>query len=471
MTDYSDFTSIRTAPQNIEAEQALLGAILVNNATYEKVSDRLRPEHFFHPHHQRIYAVIAQRGDNGQLTDAITCRDALPDLAQYLGELMGGVITIINAGQYAHTIYGAYQRRELIEAATAAVNSAYDGGDAEEMIAKAEEALYTLRGDHGAKSQEPVSLGEAAARAVRHTDMAFKNGGLGGIQTGLVDLDRNLGGLLPGDLVLIAARPSMGKSMLAITIGDNLARTGTPVGFFSMEMTSQQVAMTRLAGTGIDLGRQRSGRVGVTDVVVLQNAAHEMRDIPLMIDDRAGLTIGELSRRARRMKRRHNIQLLLIDYIQLMSGGGRGRSDENRNMEITMISQGLKTLGKELEIPIIALSQLSRQVEGRDDKRPQLSDLRDSGALEQDADTIIFPYRREYYLAKEEPAKRTNETSDKLMGRIVDWNAEMDKCRGQADLIIAKQRFGPVPTTVPVRFDGVRQRFENLYRGHAEAAE
>jgi replicative DNA helicase len=469
----------RTAPQNIEAEQALLGAILVNNEALYRVSDFLEPNHFFEPLHRRIFQVAGELIRANKIANPITIKTFLPaelaigdiNLAQYLARLAAEATTIINAEDYGRTVYDLAIRRALIGIGEEMVNTAY-AAEVEEtprtQIEEAERRLFELaeRGhyDGGFHAFEVALL-----NAIDMASAAYKRDGhLSGMATGLDDLDRLMGGLQPSDLIIVAGRPGMGKSALATNIAFQVARAwrgevqadgttrtvnGGIVGLFSLEMSAEQLA-TRIVAeqSGVPSADIRRGRINEDQFAQIVAAAREMQRVPLFIDQTGGLTIGQLAARARRLKRQRGLDLLVIDYIQLMQGSARRNSD-NRVQEVTEITNQLKALAKELNVPILALSQLSRQVENREDKRPQLSDLRESGSIEQDADVVLFIFREEYYLKNKEPKPGTMEYEQ--------WQDEMSNVHGVAEVIIGKQRHGPTGT-VRLQFEDTVTRFSNL---------
>jgi len=471
----------RTAPHNIEAEQALLGAVLVNNEAYYRVSDFLEPSHFLEPVHQKIYEIVASLIRAGKVANPVTLKTFLPadvDIAgltvsQYLARLAAEATTVINAADYGRTIYDLALRRSLIVIGEDMVNVAYDAPvdfAPREQIEDAERRLYELA-ETGRSGGGFQRFSQALTIAVDMAAKAYqRDGKLSGIATGLDDLDRMMGGLQHSDLLVLAGRPGMGKTALATNIAYNIARTwrgevkpdggmetvnGGIVGFFSLEMSGEQLA-TRIISeqTGLPSYRIRRGEIEPHDFDRIAEAAREMETMPLYIDETGGISIAQLTARARRLKRQRGLDLLVVDYLQLLQGSGR-RGSENRVQEITEITTGLKALAKELNVPIIALSQLSRQVESRDDKRPQLSDLRESGSIEQDADVVLFVFREEYYLKNKEPRVGTDEH--------LKWQTEMDAVHGKAEVIIGKQRHGPTGT-VALQFTADVTRFSNLAR-------
>src|SRR5438067_2541488 len=468
----------RAAPHNIEAEQALLGAILVNNEALYRVSDFLEPQHFFEPIHRQIYDISRSLIRTGKLASPVTLKTFLPaeidiaglTLTQYLARLAAEATTIINAVDYGRTIYDLAIRRELINIGEDMVNVAFDApvdfapGD---QIEDAERRLYELAeiGRYGGGFQKfETALTTAVDMAARAYQ---REGKLSGLATGLRDLDTKMGGLQPSDLIIVAGRPGMGKTALATNIAYNVAKAhraevqadgamksvnGGVVGFFSCEMSAEQLATRILAEqTSIASSTIRRGGISEIDFEKIRDYSIQLQSLPLFVDETGGLSISQLTARARRLKRQKGLDLLVVDYIQLLQGSGK-RSD-NRVQEVTEITTSLKALAKELNVPVIALSQLSRQVENRDDKRPQLSDLRESGSIEQDADVVIFVYREEYYLANKEPRVGTPEYEK--------WQLDMSLVHGKAEVIIGKQRHGPTGT-VELQFEGQFTRFSDL---------
>jgi replicative DNA helicase len=471
----------RTAPHNIEAEQSLLGAILVNNEALYRVSDFLEPGHFFEPIHQQIYDVGRSLIRTGKLASPITLKTFLPadiDIAglsvpQYLARLAAEATTIINAADFGRQIYDLAIRRELIGIGEDMVNVAFDAPvdfAPRDQIEDAERRLYDLAetGKYGGGFQRfETALTTAVDMAAR---AYMRDGKLSGLATGLKDLDGKMGGLQASDLIIVAGRPGMGKTALATNIAYNIARryegelqadghmrtvNGGIVGFFSLEMSAEQLATRIIAEqSGIPSSTIRRGGITENDFEKIKDVAVELQNLKFYIDETGGLTVAQLAARARGLKRQKGLDVLVIDYIQLLTGSAR-RSQENRVQEVTEITTNLKALAKELNVPIMALSQLSRQVENRDDKRPQLSDLRESGSIEQDADVVLFVFREEYYLSNKEPRPGTDEH--------IKWQTEMAAVHGKAELIIGKQRHGPTGT-VSVQFDAAVTRFDNLAR-------
>jgi replicative DNA helicase len=472
----------RRAPHNIEAEQALLGAILVNNEALYRVSDFLEPHHFFEPIHQQIYDHLRTLVRTGKVASPITLKTFLPGdldiagltVAQYLARLAAEATTIINAADYGRAVYDLALRRDLISIGEDMVNLAYTApvdSMPRDQIEQAERRLYELAeiGHYGGGFQKFETALTTALDMAAHAYQ--RDGKLSGLATELLDLDSKMGGLQKSDLVIIAGRPGMGKTALATNVAYNVARAWRPgevradghaetanggiVGFFSLEMSAEQLA-TRIISeqTGIPSSMIRRGGIDQQKFDRLKDVTIELQHLPLYIDETGGLTVAQLAARARRLKRQKGLDLLVVDYIQLLQGSTR-RAQEGRVQEVTEITTSLKALAKELNVPIIACSQLSRQVESRDDKRPQLSDLRESGSIEQDADVVLFVFREEYYLSNKEPRPGTDEH--------IKWQAEMEQAHGKAEIIIAKQRHGPTGT-LNLHFDAALTRFDNLAR-------
>jgi replicative DNA helicase len=474
----------RAPPHNIEAEQALLGAILVNNEAFYRVSDFLEPKHFLEGIHQRIYEISGGLIRAGKLATPVTLKTFLPadlDIAgltvnQYLARLAAEATTIINAEDYGRTVYDLSIRRDLITIGEDMVNLAYEApvdATPQTHIEDAERRLFELA-ETGRYDSGFQRFAQALTTAVDMAAHAFqRDGGLSGMATGLTDLDSKMGGLQKSDLIILAGRPGMGKTALATNIAYNIAKAfaqgdvrpdgtketvnGGVVGFFSLEMSAEQLATRIIAEqTGIPSNKIRRGVIDEAEFEKIKDISIELQALPFYVDETGGLSIGQLAARARRLKRQRGLDLLVIDYVQLLQGSTR-RSSENRVQEITEITTRLKALAKELMVPVLALSQLSRQVENREDKHPQLSDLRESGSIEQDADVVLFVYREEYYLTNKEPRPGTAD-HDK-------WLTEMDAVHGKAEVIIGKQRHGPTGT-VSLQFDAEVTRFANLDAAH-----
>ncbi len=471
----------RQPPHNIEAEMALLGAVLTNNEACDRVTQFLQPEHFFEPLHARIFDAAASLIRMGKLASPVTLRSFFENDATmkdvggpaYLARLAGSATTIINAEEYGRTIHELAQRRKLITVGTDIVNEAFDASvedSVRSLIERAETTLYSLAEvDKYGKGFMP--FGRALTDAIDMASAAYqRDGHLSGMSTGLRDLDEKMGGLQNSDLIILAGRPAMGKSALATNIAYHIAKSykaeyqtdgsnkvidGGIVALFSLEMSAEQLATRIIAEqSGIGSEKIRRGKISEDEFARLVEVSQELQKLPLYIDATGGLTIAQLSARARRLKRQRGLGLIVVDYLQLLAGSSK-KASEGRVQEVTEITVGLKALAKELAVPVIALSQLSRQVENRDDKRPQLADLRESGSIEQDADVVMFIYREEYYLLRKEPRPGTAEH--------ITWQDEMAKAEGVAEVIIGKQRHGPTGI-VELQFNAALTKFQNLVR-------
>jgi replicative DNA helicase len=463
----------RQVPHNIEAEQGLLGAILVDNRAFERVSEFLKPEHFYAPAHGRIFEAAAKLIERGNVATAVTLKgvfDGDADLehlggAAYLADLAGSVVTILSVQDYARTIFELHLRRELIAMGEEMVNEAHRhdlDAPATEQIEAAERKLYDLAtvGDTGSGF---ISFTASLTKAVDMAEAAYKRDShITGVTTGLADMNKKLGGLQKSDLLILAGRPSMGKTALATNIAFNAARAyaesngkdGAMVAFFSLEMSAEQLATRILAEVSeVPSEKIRRGEVRDTEFRRFVEASQKLGSVPFYIDDTPALSIAQVRTRSRRLKRQYGLGLIVIDYLQLLRGSGTGRAAENRVLEISEITRGLKALAKELAVPVLALSQLSRAVEQREDKRPQLSDLRESGTIEQDSDVVMFVYREEYYVERRQPAEGTAEHAT--------WQDEMSRAHNIAEVIIGKQRHGPIGT-VKLYFDGQFTKFSDL---------
>ena len=478
----NDSPEYRQPPHNLEAEQALLGAILTNNDACDRVTQFLQPEHFFEPLHARIFDAAANLIRMGKLATPITLKSYFENDATmkeiggpaYLARLAASATTIINAEEYGRTIHELAQRRKLIGIGTDIVNEAFDGdveNSARAMIEKAETTLYSLAEvDKYGKGFQ--NFGRALTDAIDMAAAAFqRDGHLSGLSTGLRDLDEKMGGLQASDLIILAGRPAMGKSALATNIAYHVAKAydaeyqpdgslkvknGGVVALFSLEMSAEQLATRIIAEqSAIPSEKIRRGKISEDEFARLVDVSRELQGLPLYIDATGGLTIAQVAARARRLKRQRGLGLIIVDYLQLLAGSSR-KALEGRVQEVSEITVGLKALAKELNVPIVALSQLSRQVENRDDKRPQLADLRESGSIEQDADVVLFIFREEYYLQRKEPRPGTPEH--------LTWQDDMNRVTGIAEVIIGKQRHGPTGV-VELQFESTLTRFQNLARG------
>lgn len=473
-------SELDSTPQSQEAEQALIGALLYDNEVYHRISGIVQAKHFYNPVHVRIFDSIAVLIERGNLADAIVLKnrfsqdETLVDIGgvEYLALLLDNAPPGSTAPEYAKLILDMAMRRELIRLADDIKGNATDpdsDANAQTQITTAESQLYNLAEIGGTQSGF-VSFENALIKSIEMASAAFsRDGHLSGTSTGLIDLDRQLGGMHRSDLIILAGRPSMGKTSLATNIAFNIAKKfkrekddngiektteGGVVGFFSLEMSSEQLATRLLAEhSQVPSHKIRRGDITAEQYEHIRDSADEISRLPLHIDDTGGISIGALSARARRLKRMVGLDMIVVDYLQLLTGGAGMNASTNRVQEVSMITQGLKALAKELDIPVLALAQLSRQVEQRDDKRPQLSDLRESGSIEQDADVVMFVYREEYYVARSEPSEGTEEH--------LKWQEDMEQLHGKAEVIIGKQRHGPIGT-VKLSFNPDLTKFGNL---------
>jgi len=464
-------------PISLEAEQAILGAILFDNEIFFRVSSFLKTEHFYDPVHQLIYDACDQMIKTTRLASPLSLDTYLSREEgyvetggrQYLEQLAAAVPASASAIDYARIVFDMSIYRGLIglgnDMVERASQSTIDDNPSNQLD-DAEQRLYNLA-ETGKYGGGFVKFNDAIAEAIELADMAVKrDGAMSGVATELIDLDNKLGGLHPSDLIILAARPSMGKTALAANIAINAAKkfrlekqedgkeklvAGARVGFFSLEMAAEQIATRTISEfSRVPSERIRRGDVDQEEFDRIYHAARDLRDMPFFI----GLSIAQVAARARRLKRQSGLDLLIIDYLQLLTGSGK--RNDNRVQEITEISMGLKTLAKELNIPIIALSQLSRQVESREDKRPQLSDLRESGSIEQDADVVMFLFREEYYHSRLKPGDETGP-------EYQEWLLKNRDLTNVAEVIIGKQRHGPIGT-IKLHFEGEFTKFSNLAR-------
>lgn len=463
---------MRVMPHNEQAEQALLGAVLINNEVLDRISELIRPEQFYFPAHGRIYEACLKLRAQLRVADPVTLKQYFEqdgDLsavggAGYLAELAGAIVSVPNIKDYAQTLYDLHIRRQLIGLGEEVVNQAFQPDidlEPAEQIRAAEEKLYTLANEGNFK-KDYESFASVIDRALDAAGKALnRDTHLTGVTTGLMDMDRLLGGLQPSDLIILAGRPAMGKTALATNMAFNAAakyaetqgKEGAVVAFFSLEMSSEQLALRILSDQAeIPSEKIRRGEMKRSDFPRLVEASQVLRTMPMFVDDTAALSVSAMRTRAMRLKRQHNLGMIVVDYLQLMQGSA-GSRNENRVQEISEISRGLKMIAKDLDVPVLALSQLSRQVEQREDKRPQLADLRESGSIEQDADVVMFVYRDAYYISKQEPKEGTPEHAE--------WQAEMDRVHNLADVIVSKQRHGPTGTA-KLHFEGAYTRFSNL---------
>ncbi|ATI42170.1 replicative DNA helicase [Pacificitalea manganoxidans] len=467
-------------PHNIEAEQQLLGAILTNNDIFDRVASVVGPQHFYDPVHARIFEVASARIAKNLQATPVTLKSFLEDdegLKElggpaYLARLAGAAIASFAARDYAQIIYDLAIRRELMALGRDISSKAANvdvASEPKEQIVEAEQRLYAL-GEEGKSESGFQSFLRAVTDAVNVANAAYqRDGGLAGVSTGLIDLDKKLGGLHKSDLLILAGRPSMGKTSLATNIAFNIAKAyrrgllpdgsegaveGGVVGFYSLEMSAEQLA-ARILSEAAEVPSEQIRRGDMTEAEFRRfvEAAKSLESCPLYIDDTPALPISQLAARARRLKRTHGLDVLMVDYLQLVRAA---TAKDSRVNEVSEITQGLKAIAKELNIPVIALSQLSRQVENREDKRPQLSDLRESGSIEQDADVVMFVFREEYYKEREKPG-------DHDLEAMARWQEDMERLHGRAEVVIGKQRHGPIGS-VDLSFEGRFTRFGNLVK-------
>ena len=476
----SALESAPNLPQNVEAEAALLGALMIDNRLVEDVQLKIKADHFFEPLHGRIYDAILKLTDSNRIANPVTLKplfeadEGMKEVGgpAYLAQLTGSGAAVIGARDFAEQIYDLALLRALVGVGRDLVEGALDTSEDVAPLAqieRAESELYKVA-EQGGGEGKVKSFGDATKEALQLAEKALNSGGhLSGFTTGLDSLNSKIGGLHKSDLIIVAGRPGMGKSSLATNIAFNAAKrmlqdqedgieaaksAGAPVALFSLEMSADQLATRILAEqSGISSENLRMGRISQQEFRSLARAAAELQSLPLYIDDTPGLTIAALRTRARRLKRQKGIGIVIVDYLQLLQGSGKGSAGDNRVQEISEISRGLKQLAKELDVPVIALSQLSRAVEQREDKRPQLADLRESGSIEQDADIVLFIYREDYYLAARQPSDDHPE--------IDKWREEMARVYGLAEVIVAKQRHGSTGK-VRVKFDSRITKFSDL---------
>ena len=479
-------------PRNVEAEAAMLGAMMIDNRLADDLVDRLEPVHFFEPVHGRIFAAIKTLRGNDMLATPVTLRpmfeadEGMKELGgpAYLASLTGSGAGLIGARQFAQQIYDLAMLRALVTVGRTLVERAIDTSEEvnpRAQIELAEEELYKVAGE-GVTENAVKTFAQATTMAVKMAERALNSGGnLSGVTTGLDSVNAKIGGMHHSDLMILAGRPGMGKTSLATNIAFNAARrwmrdmadgiapkdsVGAKVAFFSLEMSADQLATRILAEQSrISSESLRMGKISKQEFAQLAAAAAELENLPLFIDDTGGLSISALHTRVRRLQRRHNneIGLVVVDYLQLLTGSGKA-TDGNRVQEISEISRGLKTLAKDMNVPVLALSQLSRAVESREDKRPMLSDLRESGSIEQDADMVWFVFREDYYMAAKEPKKPQDGDDSKTHEDHARWMSDMERIYGLAELIVAKQRHGATGKVL-LKFDPTITRFSD-YAGY-----
>ncbi|MDR2413099.1 MAG: replicative DNA helicase [Rickettsiales bacterium] len=474
--------SPKTLPTNLEAEQAILAAVLMNNRALERVSEFLKPEHFTHPAHQEIYKLAEKQFAAGIPFDIITAKNYLTQQGvlesvggvDYLSQLAGAGATVVNVDQYGRIVYENALRRELINLGQEITDSAFVE-DLENPVGRqietAEQKLFQLS-VAGSTEKEGASLAAALRGALEEIEIAYKaDGKLSGLTTGFADLDKAISGLHHSDLVIIAGRPGMGKTALAVNIAFNAAnaiRFGNAnknykgaVVFFSLEMSSPQLATRILsAQTEIPLASMRDGNVNDEEMLRITVVMDGLSQTPLIIDDTPNMSVPMMRTRARRLARKHGgIALIVIDYLQLMTSPG-GRRNDNRVQELSEITRSLKMLAKELDVPVIALSQLSRAVESRNPPRPMLSDLRESGSIEQDADIVMFTYREEYYLRAKGGDSGDNNPQQQFGAKTNSRKKTIEEVANLAEIIIGKNRHGRT-RDVPMIFQGEYTLFKD----------
>ena len=479
LTEGAEAPATPQLPQNIEAEAALLGALMIDNRLVADVQIRLKPHHFFEPLHGRIYEAVLRMTDKNMVANPVTLKpifdadEAMKEVGgpAYLAQLTGSGAAVIGARDFAAQIYDLALLRALVGVGRDMVEGALDTSEEVaplSQIERAESELYRVA-EEGGNEGKVKSFGEASILAVKQAEKALNSGGhLSGITTGLEGINTKVGGMHKSDLVILAGRPGMGKTSLATNMAFAAAQrfirdqedgiepdksAGAAVAFFSLEMSADQLATRILAEqSGISSENLRMGKISQQEFRQLARASGELSNLPLYIDDTPGLTIAALRARARRLKRQKGVGMVVVDYLQLLQGSGKGSAGDNRVQEISEISRGLKQLAKELDVPVLALSQLSRAVEQREDKRPQLSDLRESGSIEQDADMVWFVFRPDYYVAAKQPSEDHPD--------FAAWQEEMSRVYGTAELLVAKQRHGATGK-VRMRFDSRITKFSD----------
>jgi len=460
-------SNLNNSPQNLEAEQTILGSVLISNEIYDEITD-INEDSFFNPINKKIYKIIHDLIQKGLLANPITLKnffsteDELNEIggSEYLVKLTKFSTSKLQIKYYANLLHDLKIRRNLIDISREVLDESLNKSseiNAEEIIENAEKKLFDIA-ERGKFNKSYIEFKEALTQTIEMASLAYKNDeGIVGVPSGLKDLDDRLGGLHKQDLIIIAGRPSMGKTALATNIAFNAAKTllsrdkKSSIIFFSLEMSSEQLSTRILSEQSrIKSNDIRRGKINQDDFEKFIETSKSLENLPLFIDDTPAITISTLSNRARRIKRLHGLDLIIVDYIQLMRSGNY--KNEGRVQEVAEITQGLKALAKELDVPVVALSQLSRAVEQRDDKKPQLSDLRESGSIEQDADVVMFVYREEYYLEKLEPRVGTAEH--------VEWQEKMNLVHNLAELIIGKQRHGPTGV-IRLEFESAFTKFKD----------
>jgi len=473
----NDTNTVNKMPQNIEAEQSLIGSILFDNKVMEDLPTNFVSRHFFDPLHSSIFEACISLTDNGRLADPVTLKGYLKDdvslrdidIKQYLSDLREGTVSLSKAKFYADEIRNCYVRRSLIRIGDDLIDRSINPSieiSPDQEISNTEEQLYNLA-EKDQVNSGPIDFKTILGKATNQINEAYqRKGSLSGVDTGFSGLNRQLGGLNKSDLLVLAGRPAMGKTALATNIGFNAAKTSKiennqSILIFSLEMSAEQLAQRILAEQStIDSHKLRNGDISEKEFSDLVSTQNEIMNLPFFIDDTPAISVGQIASRARRLKRTNGLALIIIDYIQLIQGT-KASEAQGRVQEVSSITRGLKSLAKELDVPILALSQLSRAVEQREDKRPILADLRESGSIEQDADVVMFVYREEYYLDKSEPTQRDNENQESFNERFLRWQDRRNLAEGKAEIIISKQRHGPTGI-IQVQFEAKYTRFMDL---------
>jgi len=473
----NDTNTVNKMPQNIEAEQSLIGSILFDNKVMEDLPANFASRHFFDPLHSSIFEACISLTDNGRLADPVTLKGYLKDdvslrdidIEQYLLDLREGTLSLSKSKFYADEIRNCYVRRSLIRIGDDLIDRSINPSieiSPDQEISNTEEQLYNLA-EKDQVNSGPIDFKTILGKATNQINEAYqRKGSLSGVDTGFSGLNRQLGGLNKSDLLVLAGRPAMGKTALATNIGFNAAKTSKiennqSILIFSLEMSAEQLAQRILAEQStIDSHKLRNGDISEKEFSDLVSTQNEIMNLPFFIDDTPAISVGQIASRARRLKRTNGLALIIIDYIQLIQGT-KASEAQGRVQEVSSITRGLKSLAKELDVPILALSQLSRAVEQREDKRPILADLRESGSIEQDADVVMFVYREEYYLDKSEPTQRDNENQESFNERFLRWQDRRNLAEGKAEIIISKQRHGPTGI-IQVQFEAKYTRFMDL---------
>ena len=477
LSSENDTNTVNKMPQNIEAEQSLIGSILFDNKVMEDLPTNFVSRHFFDPLHSSIFEACISLTDNGRLADPVTLKGYLKDdvslrdidIKQYLSDLREGTVSLSKAKFYADEIRNCYVRRSLIRIGDDLIDRSINPSieiSPDQEISNTEEQLYNLA-EKDQVNSGPIDFKTILGKATNQINEAYqRKGSLSGVDTGFSGLNRQLGGLNKSDLLVLAGRPAMGKTALATNIGFNAAKTSKiennqSILIFSLEMSAEQLAQRILAEQStIDSHKLRNGDISEKEFSDLVSTQNEIMNLPFFIDDTPAISVGQIASRARRLKRTNGLALIIIDYIQLIQGT-KASEAQGRVQEVSSITRGLKSLAKELDVPILALSQLSRAVEQREDKRPILADLRESGSIEQDADVVMFVYREEYYLDKSEPTQRDNENQESFNERFLRWQDRRNLAEGKAEIIISKQRHGPTGI-IQVQFEAKYTRFMDL---------